>query len=389
VKLLTAGLLGLAALAGFTHHTKQIVLVDQPWTCTSHVDLDLVQVTITPKSIGKRSQEDAVHLRSGCTGRIGKLVVRQWAGDGVKIAQGVHDLTVEGGTIRCHAKAPLLHQDGIQALGGRHVLFRGLTIDCGRKRARLVNSNFFVSEAGKSTSPPRGIVCDGCRLESWAAHTVSIQSSVRSGVRNSTLCYARFPQLTLTIGPEASKPVHSGNHLRQCGAGRLVLKRKPETTEFRKRLKLVGIFEAEAPGTRVVAEARPFGAKHFRKVGAATTSRNGRFRLVVRPRRSETLRLRSGRVHGPVVKLAVRPLVHLRQAGRNLVATVRAARSYARRTALLQAVRHGDWVTVQHVQLSRRAKTRFRPRVQHGAVRLSIPAAPGYLPATSETVRLR
>jgi hypothetical protein len=389
VKLLAAGLLGLTALVGFTHQAKRIVIVDHTWTCTSHVDLDLVQVTMTPQSIGERSKEDAVHLRSGCTGRIGKLVVEQWAGDGVKVAQGVHDLTVEGGSIRCHAKAPDLHQDGIQALGGSHVLFRDLTIDCGREQARLVNSNFFVSEAGKSTSPPTDIVCDGCRLGSWAAHTVSIQRSASSGVRNSTLCYARFPQLTLTIGPEASRPVSSGNHLRQCGAGRLVLEHAPGTARFRGGVRLTGLFEAEAPGMQVVVEARPFGAKRFRQVAATTTSPNGRFRLVFRPRISATLRVRSGVVHGPVVKLGVRPVVHLRQAGSGLLATVRAARSYAGRTATMQESRNGGWVTVQRVRLGRSHKTRFSPRVRHANVRLRVPPAPGYLAATSEPVTLR
>jgi hypothetical protein len=174
-------------------------------------------VSITRAALGDRRNRDAVHLRSGCTGRIGKLVVDQWIGDGVKVAEGVHDLTVEGGSIRCHAKAPVLHQDGVQALGGDRVTFEHLSIDCGRRDSRLINSNFFVKEAGRSTQPPRAVVCDDCTLGGWAAHTVSIQASVDSGVRNSTLCYARFPRLTLTIGPDAAAPVNSGNHIRRCG----------------------------------------------------------------------------------------------------------------------------------------------------------------------------
>lgn len=211
-------LLGLVALAGCGggHRASQVVLVDHTWTCTSHVDLDLVRVTMSAQSVGLRSNEDAVHLRTGCSGRIGRLEVDQWAGDGVKVAQGVHDLTVDGGSIRCHAKAPRLHQDGIQVLGGRNVTFRDLAIDCGRRQARLVNSNLFIKQAGRSTAPPTDIVCDGCRLGGWAAHTADIQTSVGSGLRGSTLCEARFPRLTLTIGPGASSPVDSGNHIRRC-----------------------------------------------------------------------------------------------------------------------------------------------------------------------------
>jgi hypothetical protein len=220
VKRLAVVLVGLAVLAGCgaSKQAQQIALVDQTWTCTSHVDLDLVQVTMTEKSIGDRPREDAVRLRAGCTGRIGKLVVNQWAGDGVKVAQGVHDLTVDGGSVRCHAKAPRLHQDGIQVMGGESITFRNLTVDCGRQQDRLVNSNLFIKEAGKSTSPPTDVVCDGCRLGGWAAHTADIQTSVGSGLRNSTLCVARFPRLTLTIGPGASSPVNSGNRIGHCGA---------------------------------------------------------------------------------------------------------------------------------------------------------------------------
>ena len=211
---LVAGLLALVLLSGCggSHEQNGIVLVDHTWTCTGHVDLNLVQVTMRPKA----ADRDAVHLRSGCSGHIGRLVVEQWVGDGVKVAQGVHDLTVDGGSIRCYAKAPTLHQDGIQAMGGSHILFRDLSIDCGREHDRLINSNLFIKQAGRSTSPPRDIVCDGCRLGGGAAHTADIQASVGSGLRDSTLCEGRFPRLTLTIGPGASDPVNSGNHIRRC-----------------------------------------------------------------------------------------------------------------------------------------------------------------------------
>jgi hypothetical protein len=218
VKRLAAVLLLLVAVAGCggSPPATQAVVTNRTWTCRSQVELDLVRVTISPQSIGVRSQEDAVHLRSGCTGSIGRLEVDQWAGDGVKVAQGVHDLTVDGGSIRCHAKAPRLHQDGIQVLGGNNVVFRDLGIDCGREDARLVNSNLFIKESGRSTTPPTDVVCDSCRLGGWAAHTADIQTSVGSGLRDSTLCEARFPRLTLTIGPGASAPVNSGNRIRRC-----------------------------------------------------------------------------------------------------------------------------------------------------------------------------
>ena len=143
------------------------------WTCREKVDLDLVQVTIAPGA-----REDAVHLRPGCTGRIGKLVIVQRSGDGLKVAEGVHDLVVGGGSIRCLAKAPRFHQDGIQVLGGARITFHDLKISCGRRDERLINANLFINQGGRSRLPPRDVVCEDCTFGAWAAHTVSVQHSL-------------------------------------------------------------------------------------------------------------------------------------------------------------------------------------------------------------------
>ena len=55
-----------------------------------------------------------------------------------------------------------------------------------------------------------------CSLGGGAAHTVSIQDSVRSGVVDSSLCTAKFPKLTLTIGPGAVSPVDLRNTVGRC-----------------------------------------------------------------------------------------------------------------------------------------------------------------------------
>ena len=101
---------------------------------------------------------------------------RQYAADGVKVADGVHDLTVGGGSIRCLAKAPTLHQDGIQVMGGVRITFQNLSVDCGRRDDAVINSNLFFNQAGESRPPPTDVVCDGCSLGGGAAHTVSIQT---------------------------------------------------------------------------------------------------------------------------------------------------------------------------------------------------------------------
>jgi hypothetical protein len=177
------------------------------WICDEPVALDSVEVSVETSA----AHIDAVHLASGCTGTIGSLNVTTASADGVKIAEGAHDLAISGGSIVCTAKAPTLHQDALQALGGDNIVLSNVTLDCGRENESLIDSNFFVSMAGKSTVPPTGIVCDHCYLGPYTAHTVNLQQSVASGLTNSTVCPGKYPRLTFTVGSAAVAPVNQGN----------------------------------------------------------------------------------------------------------------------------------------------------------------------------------
>ncbi len=195
--------------------TGSIAQTDQTWTCRGPVDLDSVSVTMTT-AISARHGADAIHLEPGCTGRIRHLDVLTAAADAMKVAEGVHDLAIDGGSVVCTAKLPTMHQDGIQVMGGERITLRGLSINCGRSGESLINSNLFINQAGRSTKPPTDVVCVDCFLGGSAAHTANIQNSVRSGVVSSTLCTAKYPKLTLTVGPLAVDPVDSGNTLGTC-----------------------------------------------------------------------------------------------------------------------------------------------------------------------------
>ena len=369
-----------AAALGLGQHT---VRTDHTWTCRQQVDLDLVEVNIP-----RGERQDAVHLRPGCTGRIGRLVVVQRSGDGVKVAEGVHDLVVGGGSIRCLAKAPDFHQDGIQVLGGARITFRGLHISCGRRNTRLVNANLFIKQAGRSSLPPRDVVCESCSFGGWAAHTVSVQTSLRSGVTGSTLCVARFPQFTLAVGDDAREPLVKDNRIHQCSPGQLTLERGPREVEFGDSLELHGLFLGQLPGSPVVAQARAHGTHRFVRADATRSKRNGRFRLVLHPGIGELVRLRSGALRGPAFQVRVRPRVTLRRTGPTLVAKVRAGRSYAGRVVVLQTRRGGSWVGVQHVMLGRHSRLRFRPSVHGTRVRIAVAHSPGYLAGHSDPLSL-
>jgi hypothetical protein len=146
------------------------------------VNFNLVKVTM-------RSGTDAIRLGSGCTGRIGRIEIDTWREDGVKIqnssSAAAHDLVIESGYIKCHAVAAGAHQDGVQAMGGSRVTFRGLSIDC------RGNSNFFVNRGGGGATRPTAIVCEGCTLGPRSSTTIRVNDAASSGARSTLICPGR------------------------------------------------------------------------------------------------------------------------------------------------------------------------------------------------------
>ena len=147
-------------------------------------------VNSTTFALANRRGGDAVHLEPGRTGHIGRLDVVTSVADGVKVAEGVHDLAVGGGTIRCQGKVADVHQDGMQVMGGTRITFRGLRIDCGRSEDSLINSNRFIKRSGRSVNPPADVICVDCSLAARpptrrASRTRSLRPH-RSSARRST-----------------------------------------------------------------------------------------------------------------------------------------------------------------------------------------------------------
>jgi hypothetical protein len=174
---------------------SSVVLTDKSWTCTGSVNIDLLKITM------QNGSDNAVYLKSGCTGYIGRIEVDTWHQDGVKVWGGAHDLVLGGGYISCHARDASVHQDGVQVQAGDRITFRGVTIDCPTSN----NAAFFVSA---TTNTPTDIVCDGCTLKP-ANSTVNIKTSLRSGVRNSIVCRGQTAGIRIQDG--AVDPINVGN----------------------------------------------------------------------------------------------------------------------------------------------------------------------------------
>lgn len=185
-------------------------LVDHPFVCNGPVHLASVTVTI------RNVSSDAVLLRNGCTGSIGRINIVQYHGDGIKVG-AAHDLVVGGGSIRCYAHDVGKHQDGIQVLGGRNVTFSGMDVGCYSAN----NSQVWIND-GAGSGPggtPTNIVFQGGKFQGYfnggqygpgGAYGVAIVGSVQSGVRNATICPNAHPAHALYVGTSAQAPVTAG-----------------------------------------------------------------------------------------------------------------------------------------------------------------------------------
>ncbi len=364
-----------------------VTITDQTWVCKGPVDLDSVTVTITPAATAKA---DAVHLQSGCTGRIGRLLVTTSIADGVKVAQGVHDLTIGGGMIRCLAKLPVLHQDGIQVMGGSNIAISGLIVDCGRPQDALINSNLFLNMAGNSTQPPADVVCDACVFGAAAAHTVSIQNSVRSGVTNSMICPAKFAKQTLSIGSAAVAPVNVHNRVGPCAGPLQSIAAASDSVTYGQPLVLMGWVDAPASLPQVTVESIVPMVADFTPVGTVSAGADGSWQLVVHPVVATGYRTEAGGGASPLASVQVRPLLKLRLQKGLLVGSALAGTSLAGRTVVLQLQQGASWVPVGSYRLGPKSTVTIKPRLPSlpARVRLSIDAVPGYLAAVSPSVRV-
>jgi hypothetical protein len=178
--------------------TGKIVQKNQTWICTGPVDLKSVRVTINKNATGW-AQRDGIHLDTGCTGHIGKIIVKTAVGDGIKVG-GATNLVVDTGTISCSAKGDILHQDGIQVMYGSNVTFNGITVDCPTGS----NAGFFVNWGEQDgTSPPDSVIFNGGTIFPTQSSSANVtDNQTNSGVTNSVLCPSRY--YAFRKGPNAT-----------------------------------------------------------------------------------------------------------------------------------------------------------------------------------------
>jgi hypothetical protein len=182
--------------------TGSVSLVDKSFVCDGPVQLDSVSVTI------KNVSNDAVLIRSGCTGSIGRIDVVQYRGDGIKVGNA-HDLSIGGGSVRCYAHDAGKHQDGIQALGGQNVTFNNMDVGCYSAN----NAQVWLNDGAGGKNMPTNVVFNGGKFDGRGsgAYGFAIVNSIGSGVRNATICPNKHPVRQLYVGSGATSPVTDGN----------------------------------------------------------------------------------------------------------------------------------------------------------------------------------
>lgn len=132
--------------------------------------------------------------------------------DAVRIGQNSRGLVVTG-DVECGRRHtnPSIHQDVVQALSGRNIIFRNFTSGrpfYGWWTCWGAGGGWYVTWANGGI--PTNLVCDRCRLATYNQN-LRIDESVRSGARNSVFGYHR--SYGIFIGPEARQPVNRNNRV--------------------------------------------------------------------------------------------------------------------------------------------------------------------------------
>jgi hypothetical protein len=130
----------------------------------------------------------------------------------VRIGQNSRGLVVTG-DVECgrRHRNPSIHQDVVQALSGRNIIFRNFTsgrpLD-GWWTCWGAGGGWYVTWANGGI--PTNLVCVRCRLATYNQN-LRIDESVRSGARYSVFGYHR--SYGIFIGPAARQPVNRNNRV--------------------------------------------------------------------------------------------------------------------------------------------------------------------------------
>lgn len=167
---------------------NSVVLTNDTWRCTNYpqpINFALVKVTVDSTHL----VTPAVQIDSGCSGTIDRVEIDNENGDGIHIGAFAHDVTIRGGYVHSPvggcSMCGIIHVDGIQALGGQRITLENLDINY----QTASNAALFIAQGAAQLEVPTDVICDGCTIQRSPEdnRTVRVYTSLRSGVRNSTI----------------------------------------------------------------------------------------------------------------------------------------------------------------------------------------------------------
>jgi hypothetical protein len=170
------------------------------WTCDAAYGTAQYPYRVRAIDV-KNDTNSIVYLKKGCTGWI-DLTVATVSQDMVKLQDGAKKLTVTG-SMACAGKNNIVHQDGVQATGGKSVTL-SIMVDC----PTINNGGLWISTGKNLNATPTGVVCNKCDILPVGNNAVHVGSSDSSGVQNSTLFQgsgASAPPDCVRINKDAGK----------------------------------------------------------------------------------------------------------------------------------------------------------------------------------------
>ena len=188
----------------------------KPFVCKGPINVNRVIVN------SPGGGNDALSLATGCTGRIGYINLSGPMADGIKVqnasVNAAHDLVIESGFVHCGEHLTGVHQDGIQAMGGRDLDLRNIAFNC----LGGGGGNYFPAKGGQLVTNPTRIICTHCAFGPLHPNNIQVQDSDQSGVRDSLICRPQSGRNPFIKGPKATNVVDVGNIIAPLGDPRCI-----------------------------------------------------------------------------------------------------------------------------------------------------------------------
>jgi hypothetical protein len=151
-------------------------------------------------------------------------------------------------------------------------------------------------------------------------------------------------------------------------------------------LLLSGSLVSGRSGRLIDVYARPFGAPAETLAGTTRTDATGRWQLIVHPRIATSYSAQARSFTSSALAVKVRPVISASFGGKRLTVRVQSSQPLTGRRVLIQRLVGGGWKSIGTALLGPHSGVVVKLKPTGVKVRVSLPAAPGYVAAVSAPV---